>query len=121
MIGIRVLLVAAGGTIGAAARLALDLLIPDSGFPLAILVANVVGALLLGILTARVRSTQRRLLVGTGVLGGFTTYSALTVGVIDLWQSDPLLAAVYAVGSILAGVSFAALGLRLGRTRRVRA
>lgn len=113
----RVLLVAAGGTIGTAARLALGLLLPDAGV-LPVLIANVIGALLIGALTARLpRATERRLLLGTGVLGGFTTYSAFTTGTVSLWTDAPLVALGYAVASLVLGVAAAALGLRLGRPR----
>lgn len=115
----RVLLVALGGTIGTAARLGLGLLLPDAGgIPVAVLVANVVGALLIGILAARLpASTDLRLLLGTGVLGGFTTYSAFMTGTVALWTGAPLLAGAYAVGSLVLGLAAAALGLRLGRPR----
>ncbi len=113
----RVLLVAAGGTVGTAARLALGMLLPQAG-PVAVLIANVVGALLIGILTARLpRATDLRLLLGTGALGGFTTYSAFMTGTLGLWADAPLLAVGYALGSLALGLGAAALGLRLGRPR----
>lgn len=105
-----------GGTLGTAARLALGLLIPDvAGLSLATLNANLVGALLLGVLVARLpAASDPRLFLGTGLLGGFTTYSAFTVGALTLWQTAPWLAVVYAVGSVGLGIAAAALGLRLG-------
>lgn len=110
----RVLFVAVGGTIGTAARLALGLLLPDAGV-LPVLIANVVGAFLIGVLTARLpTATDLRLLLGTGVLGGFTTYSAFMTGTIGLWADAPLLALGYAGGSLVLGILAAALGLRLG-------
>jgi fluoride exporter len=114
----RVLLVAAGGTLGTAARLALGLLLPGEGFPTAILIANIVGALLIGVLAARLPpSSEVRLLLGTGVLGGFTTYSAFMTGTLALWADAPLVGAAYAAGSLVLGLAAAALGLRLGRPR----
>lgn len=114
----RVLLVAAGGTLGTAARLALGLLLPDDGFPISILIANILGALLIGVLAARLPSSSEvRLLLGTGVLGGFTTYSAFMTGTLALWADAPALGAAYAVGSLALGLAAAALGLRLGRPR----
>ncbi|MFF3026070.1 CrcB family protein [Microbacterium sp. NPDC057944] len=113
----RVFLVALGGTVGTAARLALGLLLTDAGV-LPVLLANVVGALLIGILTARLpRATDLRLLLGTGVLGGFTTYSAFMTGTVQLWADAPLAAVAYAAGSLVLGVAAVALGLRLGRPR----
>ncbi len=115
----RVLLVAAGGTAGTAARLGLGLVIPDAGgFPVAVLVANLLGALLIGILTARLpKATEMRLFLGTGLLGGFTTYSAFMTGTVGLWADAPLLAVAYAVGSLVLGLAAATLGLRIGRPR----
>lgn len=115
----RILLVAVGGTAGTAARLGLGLALPDvGGFPVAVLIANVVGALLIGVLAARLpASADLRLLLGTGVLGGFTTYSAFMTGTLALWADAPLLAAFSAVGSLVLGLGAAVLGLRLGRPR----
>lgn len=116
----RLLLVVAGGTIGTAARLALGLLIPaGTGLPLAVFVANVVGALLMGIVAARLPAGRdARLLLGTGLLGGFTTYSAYMTGTIALWGDAPLLAIAYALGSLVLGLAAVLVGVRLGRTRR---
>lgn len=116
----RVLLVAAGGTVGTAARLGLGLAVPDAGgVPVAVLIANVAGALLIGILTARLpKATELRLLLGTGMLGGFTTYSAFMTGTLELWADAPLVAAAYALGSLVLGLGAAVLGLRLGRPAR---
>ncbi|WP_259614089.1 MULTISPECIES: fluoride efflux transporter FluC [Microbacterium] len=116
----RVLLVALGGTLGTAARLGLGLLLPDQGgFPVAVPVANVLGAVLIGVVAARLpASADLRILLGTGVLGGFTTYSAFMTGTVDLWASAPLLAAAYAAGSLVLGLLAAAAGLWLGRPRR---
>lgn len=115
----RVLLVFLGGTVGTAGRLALGLWITDAGgFPLATFVVNVIGAFLIGLLAARMPQTaDLRVLLGTGVLGGFTTYSAFMTGTVQLWSAAPVLAAVYAAGSLVLGLAAAGLGLRLGRPR----
>jgi len=117
----RLLLVFAGGSIGTAVRLAVGLEMPDGGgFPVATLAVNVLGSLLIGILAARLpQTTGLRVFLGTGVLGGFTTYSAFMTGTVALWADAPLLAFVYAAGSLLLGLGAAALGLRLGRPRPV--
>ena len=113
------LLVFAGGSIGTAARLGGALWIPDAGgFPVATLLVNVIGALLIGVLAARLpQTTGLRQFLGTGVLGGFTTYSAFMTGADALWTDAPLLAFSYAVGSLMLGLAAAALGLHLGRPR----
>lgn len=119
----RILFVILGGMLGTAVRLAVGLLVPDAGgFPLATFIVNIVGALLIGVLAARLptdglrgRGQDLRVLFGTGILGGFTTYSAFTVGAVELWTDAPVLAAAYALASLVLGVAAAALGLRLGR------
>ena len=115
----RLLLVFAGGSIGTAARLAVGLWMPDTGgIPFATLVVNVLGSLLIGILAARLpQTTGLRLFLGTGVLGGFTTYSAFMTGTVALWSAAPVLAFAYSAGSLVLGLGAAALGLRLGRPR----
>jgi CrcB protein len=112
----RAALVALGGMLGTAARLGLGMLVPDAA--LGVLVANIVGALLLGILTARLPASDLRIFLGTGVLGGFTTYSALAVDGVQLWASAPVLAVGSVVVSLAGGIAAAALGLRLGTERR---
>lgn len=116
----RVLLVAVGGMIGTAARLGVGLLVPDiAGVPVATIAVNVVGALLIGVLAARVAgASELRLFLGTGVLGGFTTYSAFAVGSVGLWTDAPLLAAGYACASLALGVVAAWAGLRLATPQR---
>lgn len=113
------LLVFAGGSIGTAARLAVGLWVPDAGvFPVATLAVNLLGSLLIGFVAARLASTRAlRVFLGTGVLGGFTTYSAFMTGAVALWSTAPLLAFAYAAGSLVLGIAAAALGLRLGRPR----
>src|SRR5690625_1607156 len=79
-------LVALGGTVGTLARYLLDALIGDTaGLPLGIFIINITGAFLLGVLIEslalggpdRGRRRDLRLLLGTGLLGGYTTYSLL--------------------------------------------
>lgn len=113
-------IVALGGTIGTAARLGAGMLLPEpGGLPLATVTVNVVGALLIGMLTARLtRPSGWRLFLGAGVLGGFTTYSAFALGSVQLWTDAPLLAALYAFGSLVLGVAAAAAGMRIAAPRR---
>ncbi|MFC7788248.1 fluoride efflux transporter FluC [Microbacterium sp. MAHUQ-60] len=111
----RAALVALGGTLGTTARLGLGMLIPDAAA--GVLTANIVGALLLGMLTARLPASDLRIFLGTGVLGGFTTYSAFAVDSVQLWASAPLLSVGYVVVSLGVGIAAAGLGLRLGRKR----
>lgn len=115
-------LVAVGGAIGTAARAGLTLALGDALGSALVPIINVVGAFAIGILfgwRARMPESSRaqrvQLFVGTGVLGGFTTYSALATDAVLLVESDPLRGAVYALGSVVAGVVLAGLGLLLAR------
>ncbi|SFR51677.1 fluoride efflux transporter FluC [Microbacterium azadirachtae] len=124
----RLALVVAGGAIGTAARLGLGLALPApaggglGAVPWATLVANLLGAFLIGVLAARLPgSSAVRILLGTGVLGGFTTYSAFAVGTVTLWHTQPWLAAAYAAGSVVLGIGAAVLGLALARPRSAHA
>lgn len=119
-----VALVIIGGALGTAARyLITALLPPPSPVPWAVLGINVLGALLLGVLLETLalrgadagRRRALRLLLGTGVLGGFTTYSALAVDTVTLGMHHVLTAAAYAVGSAVLGVVAAATGIALAR------
>ena len=106
-------LVAAGGTVGTALRALLTIAIPPLGhFPVATFGINILGAFLLGALLESLarrgpdegRRRALRLLLGTGVLGGFTTYSALAVDANLLLTRDTLGAALlYALGTIILG------------------
>lgn len=104
-------------------RLTLDTVIPhtDTTFPLSTFLINIVGSFALGALVATVwrrRSTPNWLKtgLGTGVVGSFTTFSALIVSLVaeasnGLW----MLALFYLVLSLLLGFTAAAAGLSLGR------
>lgn len=118
----RLLLVMLGGMLGTAGRLALGLAVQDAaGVPVATLLANVLGALLIGVLAARpfgrLRDRDARAFFMTGILGGFTTYSAFAVGSIELWANAPLAAVAYSVLTLGLGIGAVALGFRWGRPR----
>lgn len=112
--------VALGGALGALAR---HLLVSGAGHPAAATFAvNLLGAFLLGVLLERLAGGARRrwrTVLGTGVLGGFTTYSGIALVVIDhLEAGDLWLAAGYGAGSVLAGLVAAGLGVLAGRRLR---
>jgi CrcB protein len=106
--------IAAGGAIGASARYLIGLAWPTraGGFPVAILVVNLVGCALIGVLMVLITDvwSRQRLLrpfLGTGVLGGFTTFSAYSVDIQRLVAGDHVGAAllylvVTPVGALLA-------------------
>jgi CrcB protein len=121
-------LVALGGAVGSVLRYAVSLAAPaPGGWPLATLSVNVVGAFLLGFLLEAVarrgpetRRLQRlRLTLGTGVLGGFTTYSTFALETDRLIQTDAGVAVGYAALTLLAGTLAAIAGVALaGRVPR---
>ena len=113
--------VALGGVIGSLGRYAVGLLLPHAGgeFPWATLEVNVSGAFAMGLLVAFLvdRPGIHRLarpFLGVGVLGGWTTFSALAVDVVQLADADavsPLVAyvaATFVVGTLAIGAGNAA-------------
>ena len=112
-----VAVVVAGG-VGAALRYLLDVAIRRAAgerFPWGILAVNLSGALALGILTPAVDAEAWRWIVGTGLLGGYTTFSAVAVTTALLAEEGRTRAAVvYAIVSFVGSVAAAALGLAIG-------
>ena len=99
----NVLLVGLGGFLGSIARYALSGLVmratTANRFPLATLVVNVVGCLVMGILTGLAErwhlfGSSARLFLLTGLLGGFTTYSAFAYETWFLGREQAWIAAV---------------------------
>jgi CrcB protein len=114
------LVVGAGGAVGALARFGIALELPHdpSELPVATLLVNVVGCLLLGVLVGGwPKARWLRPFVGTGVLGGFTTFSAFALESDRLLARAPAIAVLYVGLSLLLGLAAAALGLRLGSRR----
>lgn len=109
------LLVFVGGMIGTAVRITVDLVLPaDFGWPLSTFAVNVVGALLLGLLLGRARNLRVTAFLGTGLLGGFTTYSALATGALLLFgDGRPWVALAYSLGTLIAGALASWAGLAL--------
>jgi len=112
------LLVFLGGGIGAALRyganqLALALLGPG-GFPFGTLAVNFIGSIAIGFAAAWLPEGQGRLFVATGLLGGFTTFSAFSLETVALWQRGEAAGALaYVAASVLLCVGGAAAGLAL--------
>ena len=116
--GVVALLGLAGG-LGAATRFACAEWATkrwQATFPLATLLINVTGAFALGLLTtAASASAETRLLLGTGFLGGYTTFSTLSYDSHSLFRSGQTRAAwLNTLGSVAVGVVAAALGLLCG-------
>ena len=116
-------LVGIGGAVGSIARWAVGVWLAGRlgfAFPYGTLAVNVSGSfaagLLLGLGDARSLATPARLLLLTGFLGGYTTFSAFAVETIRLAEQQSVLAAAVNVGSNLAiGLVAAALGFAAGR------
>jgi len=115
-----------GAIVGTGLRFGFDTVIPhaDDQFPLSTLLINVVGSFALGFLVARVWPTAAPWLkagLGPGLLGSFTTFSAVAVSFVALSTHDLLwLAAVYLVVSVTLGFLGALAGIRLGGGRAPR-
>lgn len=115
------LLVAAGGVVGASGRAAVGAAVPHEpgSWAWSTLLVNAVGAAALVLLVARQPSPQQRLLLGTGLLGGFTTFSTFAVdAVLIADRGAPLVAAAYVVAGVLTLLAGAAVGLLLSRVGR---
>lgn len=110
-----------GGAVGTGLRLALDALVPhaDDGFPWSTLVINVSGAFALAVLVARlwpIAPEWLRAGLGAGVLGSFTTFSAVAVSLVSLADAGAWAdAAVFLALTIVAGLGAAWGGLAFGR------
>ncbi len=120
----HVLLVAAGGALGAAFRhlcgiAAMRLM--GIGFPYGTLFVNVFGSLLMGIFISWLAkrsgtSAELRLFVATGFLGGFTTFSAFSLDVANLVERSELsLALTYVLVSVVISIAAVFAGLWFGR------
>jgi CrcB protein len=92
-------------------------------FPWGTLAVNVLGSLLMGLLAGFLAqragagwAQPARLFLGTGVLGGFTTFSALSLDAALLWERDEAgAAALYVAASVLLSLAALAAGLWLAR------
>jgi CrcB protein len=117
---LQVLLVALGGAVGSVARYGVGVAaarVLGLAFPWGTLTVNVIGGLAMGLLAARVGPTAEntRLLLGVGLLGGFTTFSAFSLETVRLMEHHPGQAALYVAASLILGVGACWLGLTSGR------
>ncbi|MER9297279.1 fluoride efflux transporter CrcB [Mesorhizobium sp. M0621] len=120
----NLLLVMVGGGIGAGIRHlantgALRLVGPN--YPWGTMAINIVGSFAMGlfiaVLARRGGSNELRLFVATGILGGFTTFSAFSLDFATLWERGAMLPAFgYALASVIGAIIALFLGLWLART-----
>lgn len=122
----NMLCVALGGAVGAVLRYLASLLIGSvqkGCFPWATFAVNIAGCLLIGLLTALLaptaggaRTEHLRLLLITGVCGGFTTFSTFSrESVALISEGHTSLFAAYAAGSVALGLAAVVAGMWLGR------
>lgn len=112
------LVVALAGGVGAGLRYIVDRLAPTrGGFPVGVLLVNISGSLALGVLTGlgAVVAPQLGLVLGLGLLGGYTTFSTVSVESVLLaergrWRD----AAANLLGTLLLSVAAAAAGAGVG-------
>lgn len=106
--------VALGGAIGSVLRY---LTVSAFTAPLATFLVNVVGSLAMGILYVGLANrAQFSPLLMTGVLGGFTTFSAFSLDALKLWQSGQTITALaYTIGTVTLSLIAVALGAALAR------
>ena len=121
----KIMLVAAGGAVGAVARYLAGIGATralGSGWPYGTLTVNVVGGFAMGLLAATLAlrggadQDRWRVLLGVGVLGGFTTFSAFSLEVALMIERRQLPQAFgYSVLSVLLSVAALFAGLMLAR------
>lgn len=124
----HILLVGLGGALGAIARNKLSGFVlhhsTDWRFPLGTLLVNVLGCLLAGVLAGAIErhglfSPDTRLFLFTGILGGFTTFSAFGVETVFLLRRGEVIVALgYVVLSVLCGVAALWFGMAAVPHRR---
>ena len=111
----QIALVSIGGAVGSILRYFISIGIKQSPFPLATLLVNIVGSLIIGIIMGwsakQANADYWRLLLAMGVCGGFTTFSAFAWENLQLLQQERYLHfCVYAGGTLILGLVAVAFG-----------
>lgn len=114
--------VALGGAIGAACRYltgAAAMRLFGPGFPWGTVIVNVVGSVAMGalvVILAMKGGTRLAPFLMTGLLGGFTTFSAFSLDALTLYErGESWLAAAYVAGSVALALGGIVLGIHLAR------
>jgi CrcB protein len=112
-----------GGALGAVARYLTGIAamrLTGPGFPWATLTVNVAGSFLMGalvVILAQYSANRLAPLLMTGVLGGFTTFSAFSLDALTLWERGQAgLAAAYVTASVVLSLAAIAAGLLAARS-----
>ena len=115
--------VALGGALGATMRYLTNVGVMRTlgpGFPFSTMIVNVAGSFLMGflvVLMAKKGGNVFAPFVLTGLLGGFTTFSAFSLDALTLWErGEAPLAFAYVAGSVLLSLAAIAVGLFVART-----
>ena len=114
----NILMVSGGGAIGAALRYLMTLFAASlslTSLPLGTFAVNIIGSFLIGLFFPLVKSNQSlQLFLITGLLGGFTTFSAFSLENLMLLEAGKYWSFLcYALASVLLGLVFAYLGYKL--------
>ncbi|MBS9338703.1 CrcB family protein [Fructobacillus sp. M2-14] len=123
---IATLVVFLGGMIGGAARYLLGELPMIGKWPLTTIFINCLGTLLLAYLGTYIKESKkplqyRQAFIGTGILGGFTTFGALISQSMDLgWKGEPELSVLLIAGSLFLAYFMVLLGKRLAHFTTVK-
>ncbi len=116
------LVAALGAVIGSLARLQISYWIQtpsETSFPWSTFIVNVIGALLIGLVASSpkiMNNETRRHFVVTGVLGGFTTFSAIAVETLNL-ATTPLISITYVIATFAIGIAATHIGSLIGKRR----
>lgn len=112
-----VLLVALGSAVGGALRAGVALWLGGASWPLATLVVNLVGSFLLGVVIgAPALTAEWRTLLGAGLCGGLTTFSALALESVQTAAAGhPERVALYLLATLVLGLGACWAGMQLAR------
>lgn len=109
---ITLIQIAIGGAIGSVLRY---LTLSAVSAPIGTLIVNVLGSLVMGVFFVLLSSRLHPLLM-TGILGGFTTFSAFSLDALKLWQGGQVLPSLaYVCASVILSLIAVALGAALAR------
>ena len=120
-----VLLVAFGSAVGGALRMLLvsftNARVPAESFPLGVLLVNVIGSFVFGVairygVGSGAMSDSTRLLLTTGLCGGFTTFSAFSMDIVEGLESGrSSMVTMYVFLSLVLGVGAMLMGMSVGK------
>ena len=120
---LSILQVALGGAIGAVLRYLTNVgakQVFGPGYPYGTLIVNIVGSFLIGVLVvvlARKGGNPLAPFLITGVLGGFTTFSAFSLDTLTIWErGEPVSAFIYVAVSVLVSLAAIVAGLSVARS-----